>query len=39
MPRYGDDRVSFRVAANGTGSARTTTIVVRDRVVTVRQTP
>lgn len=37
MPKYGDDRVSFRVAANGTGSARTTTIVVRDRTVTIRQ--
>jgi hypothetical protein len=37
MPRFGDDRVFFRVAANGTGSARTTTITVRDRVVTIRQ--
>ena len=37
MPKYGDDRVSFRVAANGTGSTRTTTIVVRDRTVTIRQ--
>lgn len=37
MPRNGDDRVSFRVAANGTGSARTATIVVRDRTVTIRQ--
>ena len=36
---YGDDRVSLRVAANGTGSTRTTTIVVRDRTVTIRQTP
>jgi hypothetical protein len=37
MPRNGDDRVFFQVAANGTGSARTTTITVRDRVVTIRQ--
>ena len=37
MPRYGDDRVSFRVAANVTGSALTATIGVRDRTVTVRQ--
>jgi hypothetical protein len=39
MPKYGDDRVLIRVAANGTGSTRTTTIVVRDRTVTIRQTP
>jgi hypothetical protein len=39
MPRFGDDRVSIRVAANGTGSARTATITVRDRVVTIRQSP
>ena len=39
MPKYGDDRVSLRVAANGTGAARTTTVVVRDRTVTIRQTP
>ena len=37
MPKYGDDRVSLRIAANATGSARTTTIVVRDRTVTIRQ--
>ncbi len=37
MPRHGDDRVFFRVAVNGTGSARTATISVRDRTVTIRQ--
>jgi hypothetical protein len=37
MPRFGDDRVSYRVAANGTGSARSTTIVVRDRTLLIRQ--
>jgi hypothetical protein len=37
MPRNGDDRVFFQVAPNGTGSARATTITVRDRVVTIRQ--
>jgi hypothetical protein len=37
MPRFGDDRVSFRVAANTTGSARTSTITVRDKTVTIRQ--
>ena len=37
MPRYGYDRVSFRVAANGTGAPRTAAITVRDRTVTVRQ--
>ena len=37
MPRNGDNPVSFRVAANGTGAPRTATIVVRDRTVTVRQ--
>jgi hypothetical protein len=37
MPRFGDDRVSFRVAANATGAARTATITVRDRTVTIRQ--
>jgi hypothetical protein len=37
MPRSGDDRVFFRVAANSTGSARTATITVRNRVVTIRQ--
>ena len=37
MPRYGDDRVFFRVAANGTGAPRTATITVRDKTVTIRQ--
>jgi hypothetical protein len=37
MPRYGDDRVSIRVAVNGTGAARTATITVRDRTVTIHQ--
>ena len=37
MPRYGDDRVSIRVAANATGAPRTAAITVRDRTVTVRQ--
>ena len=37
MPRYGTDRVSVRVAANGTGASRTTTLVVRDKTVLVRQ--
>jgi len=37
MPRRGDDRVFFRVTANGTGSARTATISVRDRTVTIKQ--
>jgi hypothetical protein len=39
MPRNGDDRVFFQVAANGTGKERTATITVRDRVVTIRQFP
>jgi hypothetical protein len=37
MPRWGDDRVSFRVATNGTGSPRSTTITVRDRAIVIRQ--
>ena len=37
MPRYGDDRVFLRVAANGTGAPRTATVVVRDKTVTIRQ--
>ncbi len=37
MPRAGDDRVSFRVAANTTGAPRTATITVRDKTVTIRQ--
>jgi len=36
MPRYGDDRVFLRIAAN-TGAARTATVTVRDKTVTVRQ--
>ena len=39
MPRYGDDRVFIRVALNGTGASRTATITVRDKTVTIRQTP
>jgi hypothetical protein len=37
MPRVGDNPVSFTVAANATGAARSGTIRVRDRVVTVTQ--
>ena len=37
MPRVGDDPVSFTVAVNGSGAARSGTIRVRDRVVTVTQ--
>lgn len=37
MPRIGDDRVTFTVAPNTTGSARTGTITVRDKVVRVTQ--
>jgi hypothetical protein len=37
MPRTGDDRVSFVVAANSTGVDRAGTIIVRDRVVQVSQ--
>ena len=37
MPRYGDDRVSISVAPNSTAPARTATITVRDRTVTIRQ--
>jgi hypothetical protein len=37
MPRWGDDRVNLRIAANGTGSARSATITVRDRTVLIRQ--
>jgi hypothetical protein len=36
MPRMGDQRVTFSVAAN-TGGARTGRITVRDRVVTITQ--
>jgi len=37
MPSQGDNRVSIRVAANGTGTGRTATITVRDKTVLVRQ--
>jgi hypothetical protein len=37
MPRQGDDRVSFTVQANGTGVARTGTIIVKDKVVQIAQ--
>jgi Putative binding domain, N-terminal len=37
MPQQGDNPVSFTVAANGTGSARTGRITVRDKVVQVSQ--
>ena len=37
MPRVGDNSVSFTAAANATGAARTGTIKVRDKVVTVTQ--
>jgi hypothetical protein len=37
MPKTGDDPVGFTVAPNA-GPARTTTIVVRDQVVTITQT-
>jgi len=33
----GDDRVSFRVAANATGAARSATITLRGKTVTIRQ--
>ena len=36
MPQAGDNRVSFRVAPN-TGSARSATITVRDKTVTILQ--
>jgi hypothetical protein len=36
MPRTGDNVVSFTVAAN-TGAARSTTIAVRDQIVTITQ--
>lgn len=38
MPQAGDNPVSFAVAPNTTGAARTGTIRVRDKVVTVTQT-
>jgi hypothetical protein len=37
MPRAGDNPVLFTVAPNGTGSARTGRITVRDKVVVVTQ--
>ncbi len=37
MPIRGDNRVVFRAAANGTGAARTATITVMGRTVTIRQ--
>ena len=37
MPRTGDDRVNFTVAANATGAARVGRITVRDKVVVVNQ--
>jgi hypothetical protein len=37
MPRSGDDRVAFTVAANTTGASRTGTITVRNKVVQITQ--
>jgi len=37
MPRSGDNPVAFTVAANDAASARTGTITVRDKVVTITQ--
>ena len=37
MPRSGDDRVQFTVAANATGAPRTSRITVRDKVVVITQ--
>jgi hypothetical protein len=37
MPRAGDDRVSFTVAANSTGAPRTGRITVRGHVVAITQ--
>jgi len=37
MPRSGDDRVAFTVAANTASTARSGTITVRDQVVSVTQ--
>ena len=39
MPRAGDDRVTFTVAANTTGAPRTGRVTVRGHVVTINQTP
>lgn len=37
MPQVGDGRVNFVVAPNNTGAARTGTVVVRDKTVTITQ--
>lgn len=37
MPRSGDDRVTFTVAANTSGAARVGRITVRDKVVVINQ--
>jgi len=37
MPRRGDNPVAFIVAANDTPAARTGSIIVRDKVVTIVQ--
>ena len=37
MPRAGDDRVTFTVAANATGAPRVGRITVRDKVVVINQ--
>jgi len=37
MPQFGDNRVSFTVAANTTGAARSGTITVRDKTVVISQ--
>ena len=36
-PQQGDGRVNFVVAPNNTGAARTGTVVVRDKTVTIIQ--
>ncbi len=37
MPRYGDNRVTCRVAPNASGAERTTTITVGTRTIVIRQ--
>lgn len=37
MPQQGDNRVNFTVTPNTTGAARSATIVVKDKVVTIMQ--
>jgi hypothetical protein len=37
MPRAGDDRVTFTVAVNATGAARSGRITVRGTIVTINQ--